>query len=93
MVLLFLLKEPKTGVGAALARTDGVKLMYVAEIVPPADTAVEAFHSQVKEVEEEKKEGDNELKILMEVEVQSATFTGLKPNKAYSMKVISLFNI
>ena len=36
-------KEPKTGVRAALSRLPGVNLIYVAEICPPADTAVVGF--------------------------------------------------
>merc|ERR1719206_1079461 len=39
-------QEPKSGVRACLADLPGVHLMYVAEIIPPAATAVEAFESK-----------------------------------------------
>jgi len=86
-------QEPKTGVRAALHRTRGVHLMYVAEIVPPTDTAVKAFEL------EEKKNGKGKIKgkegsdiDVTEVVVQAATFTGLKPDVDYKMKVSTVVN-
>merc|ERR1712106_865535 len=42
-------QEPKSGVRACLADLPGVHLTYVAEIIPPAATAVEAFESKYVE--------------------------------------------
>merc|ERR1712106_862885 len=52
-------QEPKTGVRAALDDIHGVHLLYVAEIVPPAKTAVEAFDSMY--VPERQKDGSIEI--------------------------------
>ena len=49
MMIINILKEPKSGVRACLADLPGVHLMYVAEIIPPAATAVEAFESKYVE--------------------------------------------
>ena len=43
------LKEPTSGVRACLANLPGVHLMYVAEIIPPAATAGEAYESKYVE--------------------------------------------
>ena len=52
------LQEPRSGVRAALADIHGVHLMYVAEIVPPAETAVVAFEgSFVPDTESEVSSG------------------------------------
>jgi len=85
-------QEPKTGVRAALHRTRGVHLMYVAEIVPPCDTAVKAFELQEKKNGKVKVTKDGEEIDVTEVVVQAATFTGLKDDVDYEMKVSTVIN-
>ena len=83
-------KKPKTGVRAALARIPGVKLMYVAEIVPPAETAVEAFKSMHISKEEEPNE-DPKL-VPMTGFVKRASCHGLKTNIQYRIKISTIVN-
>ena len=98
-MIINILKEPKSGVRACLADLPGVHLMYVAEIIPPAATAVEAFESKYVE------EGtDNNGFILTEgntkdVEfgmlkghIRRACFEGLKKDVDYSVKVSTVVN-
>ena len=68
----------------------GVHLMYVAEIVPPAKTAVEAFES--KYIPEE---GDHENDIEMAPLrgfIQRACFSGLKKDVHYALLVSTVVN-
>ena len=72
--------------------------MYVAEIVPPAETAVEAFESRyIPETESQENEkqqngkGDIEMAPLKGL-VQRASFTGLKKNTKYTVKVRTVVN-
>jgi len=83
-------QEPTTGVRAALSQTPGVHLVYVAEICPATDTAVEAFEFKSKKLKEEK--GDIEMMNLKDVQVQAATFTGLKEDVDYTIKVSTVVN-
>jgi len=93
-------QEPKSGVRACLADLPGVHLMYVAEIIPPAATAVEAFESKYvleggvengsfSHIDEAKK--DIELGKRRS-HVQRACFEGLKKNVDYSMKISTVVN-
>jgi len=54
-VVEVMFQEPKSGVRASLAALPGVHLMYVAEIIPPAATAVETFESKYVEEGKENK--------------------------------------
>jgi len=83
-------QEPTTGVRAALSKTPGVHLVYVAEICPPADTAVEAFEFIPEKLTH--KTGDMEMMNLKDVHVQPATFTGLKEDVEYTIKVSTVVN-
>eukprot|EP00092_Neocalanus_flemingeri_P069496 GFUD01085180.1.p1 GENE.GFUD01085180.1~~GFUD01085180.1.p1 ORF type:complete len:487 (-),score=116.41 GFUD01085180.1:160-1620(-) len=92
-------QEPKSGVRACLASLPGVHLMYVAEIIPPAASAVEAFES--KYVEEGKDNigltGLDVEKSAMEFSmlkghIQRACFEGLKKGIDYSVKVSTVVN-
>ena len=85
---------------ACLADLPGVHLMYVAEIIPPAATAVEAFESKYvleggvengsfSHIDEAKK--DIELGKRRS-HVQRACFEGLKKNVDYSMKISTVVN-
>ena len=72
--------------------------MYVAEIVPPAETAVEAFESRyIPETENQDNEkqqngkGDIEMAPLKGF-VQRASFTGLKKDTKYTVKVRTVVN-
>ena len=95
MTLIF--QEPKTGVRSALSDIHGVHLMYVAEIVPPAKTAVEAFESKYipeNECEVGEKENcaeDIEMAPLKGF-IQRACFTGLKKDVNYCVKVRTVVN-
>lgn len=93
-------QEPKSGVRACLADLPGVHLMYVAEIIPPAATAVEAFESKYvleggvengsfSHIDEAKK--DVELGKRRS-HIQRACFEGLKKNVDYSMKISTVVN-
>jgi len=93
-------QEPKSGVRACLADLPGVHLMYVAEIIPPANTAVEAFESKYvmeggvengsfSHLDEAKK--DVEMGKLRGP-IQRACFEGLKKNVDYSMKISTVVN-
>jgi len=82
-------QEPKTGVRAALGDISGVHLMYVAEIVPPAKTAVEAFES--KYIPEEGEGDDIEMAPLRGF-IQRACFHGMKKDVHYTMKVSTVVN-
>ena len=78
-------QEPKTGVRSALSDIHGVHLMYVAEIVPPAKTAVEAFESKYI--------AENECEVGgLKGFIQRACFTGLKKDVNYCVKVRTVVN-
>merc|ERR1719318_559171 len=92
-------QEPKSGVRACLADLPGVHLMYVAEIIPPAATAVESFES--KYVEEgtdnngfiSKDENMKDIEFgMLKGHIQRACFEGLKKDVDYSMKVSTVVN-
>ena len=93
------MQEPKTGVRHALTDIHGVHLLYVAEIVPPAETAVEAFESrfipeignQSQTEKQESNGGDIEMAML-KGHIQLATFTGLKKDVNYTIKVRTVVN-
>ena len=93
-------QEPKSGVRACLADLPGVHLMYVAEIIPPASTAVQAFESKyVLEggVENGSFSHIDEVKKDVELgkrrsHIQRACFEGLKKNVDYSMKISTVVN-
>ena len=53
---LYTLQESRTGVRAALSRLPSVNLVYVAEIIPPADYGAAAF--EFKELHDGEGEGD-----------------------------------
>ena len=82
---------------SALSEIHGVHLMYVAEICPPAKTAVEAFESKYipdSECEAGEKnncEGDIEMAPLKGF-IQRASFTGLKKDIKYTVKVRTVVN-
>lgn len=78
---------------AALADIHGVHLMYVAEIVPAAETAVVAFEgSFVPESEgQEASTGDVEMSPLRG-SIQRASFRGLKKDGTYTVKVRTVVN-
>jgi len=92
-------QEPKSGVRAALTDIHGVHLMYVAEIVPPAETAVEAFESKFvpdEECNENEKAanncgGDIEMAPLKGF-IQRASFSGLKKEGKYTIKIRTVVN-
>lgn len=85
-------QEPKTGVRSALCDISGVHLMYVAEIVPPALTAVEAFESQyVPEIEQSGSKEDIEMAPLSGF-IQRACFQGLKKDVRYKLRVSTVVN-
>lgn len=92
-------QEPKSGVRACLAGLPGVHLTYVAEIIPPAATAVEAFESKyVEEGKDNKgfisfdgKTKDIEFGML-KGHIQRACFEGLKKDVDYSVKVSTVVN-
>ena len=75
---------------AALAKISGVHLMYVAEIVPPANTAVEAFESKFIP-EEGDIAGYIEMAPLRGF-IQRACFQGLKEDVKYRMKISTVVN-
>jgi len=94
-------QEPKTGVRAALANLPGVNLFYIAEICPPADSAVEGFEFktvQDRQTLNGKEAGDgiemtNIATLLADdIGIQAAVFTGLKPEVAYTIKVSTVVN-
>ena len=93
------MKEPKSGVRACLADLPGVHLMYVAEIIPPAATAVEAFESKYVEegtvnngfISQDQNTKDIEFGML-KGHIQRACFEGLKKDVDYSMKVSTVVN-
>ena len=89
-------QEPKTGVRAALTDIHGVHLMYVAEIVPPAESAVEAFESKFvpddcREDDKVCEDGDIEMAPLKGF-IQRASFSGLKQDGKYTIKVRTVVN-
>ena len=98
-ILINVSKEPKSGVRASLADLPGVHLTYVAEIIPPAATAVEVFESKyVEEGQENRgfvsldgKTKDMEFGML-KGHIQRACFEGLKKNIDYSIKVSTVVN-
>ena len=67
----------------------GVHLMYVAEIVPPAKSAVEAFES--KYIPEDSEGDDIEMAPLRGY-IKRACFHGLKPEVSYTMKISTVVN-
>ena len=78
------LQEPKTGVRSALSEIHGVHLMYVAEICPPAKTAVEAFESKYIPDSSECEAGGEKTNCAGDIElaplkgfIQRDSFTGL----------------
>jgi hypothetical protein len=86
-------QEPKTGVRAALADIPGVHLMYLAEIIPPADSSIVACESAFVE----EKEGDLLTGIDIELApltgfVQKASFSGLKKDQKYTLKISTTIN-
>lgn len=92
-------QEPKTGVRACLSNLPGVHLMYVAEIIPPAATAVEAFESKFIDEGNDNKgfvavEGKSEaLEFgLLRGNIQRACFEGLRKDVDYSVKVSTVVN-
>eukprot|EP00092_Neocalanus_flemingeri_P026006 GFUD01028186.1.p1 GENE.GFUD01028186.1~~GFUD01028186.1.p1 ORF type:complete len:488 (+),score=99.87 GFUD01028186.1:471-1934(+) len=95
-------QEPKSGVRACLADLPGVHLMYVAEIIPPAATAVEAFESKYildgpGGVENGSFSHLEEAKSDLETgklrgHIQRACFEGLKKDVDYSMKISTVVN-
>merc|ERR1719154_1009463 len=93
-------QEPKSGVRACLADLPGVHLMYVAEIIPPANTAVEAFESKYVMdggVENGSFSQLDEAKMDLETgklrgHIQRACFEGLKKDVDYSMKISTVVN-
>ena len=74
---------------AALGDISGVHLMYVAEIVPPVKTAVEAFES--KYIPEEGELADIEMAPL-NCFIQRACFHGLKKDVQYTIKISTVVN-
>jgi len=90
-------QEPKTGVRSALSEIHGVHLMYVAEICPPAKTAVEAFESKYIpdsecETGEKNNCGDDIEMAPLKGFIQRASFTGLKKDVKYTVKVRTVVN-
>jgi len=89
-------QEPKTGVRHALTDIHGVHLLYIAEIVPPAETAVEAFESTfIPESQSQTEKSANGIDIEMDMlkgHIQLATFTGLKKDVNYTIKVRTVVN-
>ena len=87
-------QEPRSGVRAALGDIHGVHLMYVAEIVPPAETAVVAFEGGFVPDSEETNggpSGDIEMSPLRG-SIQRASFRGLKSEGTYTVKVRTVVN-
>ena len=79
---------------AALGDIHGVHLMYVAEIVPPAETAVVAFEGGFVPDSEETNggpSGDIEMSPLRG-SIQRASFRGLKSEGTYTVKVRTVVN-
>ena len=76
---------------AALGDIHGVHLMYVAEIVPPAETAVVAFEGGFVPESESQEAGDMELAPLRG-SIQRASFKGLKKDGTYTVKVRTVVN-
>ena len=81
---------------AALGDIHGVHLMYVAEIVPPAETAVVAFESSFVADSEGQEanggaSGDLEMSPLRG-SIQRASFRGLKSEGTYNVKVRTVVN-
>ena len=82
---------------AALTDIHGVHLMYVAEIVPPAESAVEAFESRFVPEDSQEVEksndgaGDIEMAPLRGF-IQRAKFSGLKKDVKYTIKVRTVVN-
>jgi len=87
-------QEPRSGVRAALADIHGVHLMYVAEIVPPAETAVVAFEgSFVPDTESEVAGSNGDVEMApLRGSIQRASFTGLKKDGRYTVKVRTVVN-
>ena len=92
---IFSPQEPRSGVRAALGDIHGVHLMYVAEIVPPAETAVVAFEGGFVPDSEEANNGgasgDLEMSPLRG-SIQRASFRGLKSEGTYTVKVRTVVN-
>ena len=65
--------------------------MYVAEIVPPAKSAVEAFESKYIPEDEDGNETDIEM-VPLRGFIQRACFHGLKKDVSYSVKVSTVVN-
>merc|ERR1719458_2048569 len=87
--------EAKTGVRVALADISGDHLMYLAEIIPPAATAVEVFRTVVGEEEEVVKNLAKDMEMAppaVSGNVQRATFWGLKRDQEYTLKVSTVLN-
>ena len=80
----------------ALTDIHGVHLLYIAEIVPPAETAVEAFESTfIPESQSQTEKSANGIDIEMDMlkgHIQLATFTGLKKDVNYTIKVRTVVN-
>ena len=84
------IKEPKTGVRASLGRIRGVKLQYIAEIIPPAETAVEVFESVYISDEEEPK--DYDISAHVRGFLKRASFKGLKSHLHYKVVISTVVN-
>ena len=99
MIIIIVFKEPKSGVRACLAHLPGVNLMYVAEIIPPAATAVEVFESKYVEealdtnrfIPTDGNSKDIECGML-KGHIQRASFEGLRKDVDYSVKVSTVVN-
>lgn len=92
-------QEPESGVRSCLASLPGVHLMYVAEIIPPAASAVEAFESKYVEEGKDNKafivteNGKNDIEFgILRGHIQRACFEGLKKEIDYSVKVSTVVN-
>lgn len=84
-------QEPRSGVRAALNDISGVHLMYIAEIIPPADAAVKAFESKYVDEGQLVDGVDIELAPLTGF-IQKTDFSGLKKDVKYTVKVSTSIN-
>ena len=86
---------------AALSSIPGVHLIYLAEICPPVQTAVEAF--QTKHIDQSdstaagsgwkvNRDGDIEMVPLQGGDIKTAMFTGFKRDLRYVVKVRTVLN-
>jgi len=81
--------EPTTGRRAALLDFNGVHMMYVAELDPPAETCVEIFESRfVPELHRQNSAPSEKVKGF----IQQARFEGLQKDTPYKIKVNTVVN-